>query len=148
MPLTKNSLVVATMAVVIATNAAAADPTDAAKGVAPLIGTWKCVSSKYDGAEVNRPEGFTHVKHVTPTHFMWAVYDKDGKVASALGGSVVVKGDRYVETPEYWTGDGLDQLKGKPQEFTWKVDGKKWVHTGKLSSGLAIDEVWERVEKK
>jgi hypothetical protein len=139
----------AAVALMIATTiATAAEPKGDAKAGDTLVGTWKCISAKYDGKEVNRPEGFTQVKHVTPTQFMWAVYDKEGKVASALGGSIAIKGDKYVETPEYWTGDGLDQLKGKPQEFTWKVEGNKWHHTGKLSTGLAIEEVWERVDKK
>lgn len=141
-------LAAAVVLMVATTTGTAADPKSDAKAGSPLVGTWKVVSAKYGGNEVNRPEGFTHVKHVTPTHFMWAVYDGEGKVMSALGGSIAVKGDKYVETPAYWFGDGLEQLKGKPQEFTWKIDGNKWYHSGKLSSGLTIEEVWERVEKK
>jgi hypothetical protein len=79
---------------------------------------------------------------------MWAAYGADGKVTDALGGTYTLKGDEYVETPEYGVGDVLDQLKGKPQVFKWKIEGNKWYHTGKLSSGLTIEEVWERVEKK
>lgn len=122
------------------------DPKD--KPSSKLIGTWKCISAKYDGKEVKRPEGYTQLKHVTPTSFMWAIYDGDGKLAAALGGSYKLKGDEYVETPEYGTGDGLENLKGKAQEFKLKVDGNKWHHTGMLSSGLTIEEVWERVTKK
>lgn len=113
-----------------------------------LVGTWKCVSTKYGGEEVQRPDGYTHLKHVTPTQFMWAIYDGEGRVGAALGGSYTLKGDEYVETPEYGLGGVLDQLKGKPQSFTWKVEGNRWYHNGKLSSGLTIEEVWERVEKK
>jgi hypothetical protein len=113
-----------------------------------LVGTWKCVSAKYDGKEANRPEGFTQLKHVTPTQFMWALYDGDGKVHAGMGGSYILKGEEYVETPEYYLGDGLESLKGKAQEFKWKLDGDKWYHTGKLSSGTTVEEVWERVTKK
>ena len=113
-----------------------------------LIGTWKLVSAKYDGNEVKRPEGYTQLKHVTPAQFMWALYDSDGDVKAALGGSYTLKGEDYVETPEYGVGQVLEQLKGKAQTFTWKIEGKRWLHNGKLSSGLAIEEVWERVEKK
>jgi hypothetical protein len=113
-----------------------------------LVGTWKCISAKYGGKDAQRPEGFTHVKHVTPTQFMWAIYDGEGKVSTTLGGSITIKGDEYIETPEYGTEETLVQLKGKPQEFKWKVEGNKWHHTGKLSTGLTIEEVWERVEKK
>ena len=52
-----------------------------------------------------------------------------------------------VETSEYGLGTVLEQLKGKPQVFTWKVDGTKWQHNGKLSIGVELEEAWERVEK-
>ena len=116
-----------------------------------LVGTWRLVSAKYNGQENKLPEGITMLKHVTPAKFMWVIYDKDGKVESALGGPYTLKGDNYDETPEYGLGDTLDSLKalkGKVQSFTWKVKGNKWYHEGKLSSGVAIEEVWERVEKK
>lgn len=113
-----------------------------------LLGTWKLISAKYGGQDRKLREGYTHIKHVTPTHFMWATYDNDGTVDSALGGPYTVTGDKYEETPEYGVGEVLSFLKAKPQTFTWKVEGTKWYHTGKLSSGLTIEEVWERVEKK
>jgi hypothetical protein len=114
----------------------------------PLVGTWKCVSAKYDDKASPRPDGYSLVKHVTPTQFMWAIYDKDGKVEAVLGGAYTVKGKEYVEVPEYGTAGVLEDLKGKPQQFTWRIDGNKWIHVGKLSSGVSIEEVWERVEKK
>ena len=128
--------------------ASADDPKGEAKADNKLVGTWKAVSAKHGGKDVKRPEGFTALKHVTPTGFMWAWCDKDGKVMAVLGGTYTVKGDEYVEMPEYGTEGVLGRLKGKPQEFKWKVEGNKWYHTGKLSSGLTIEEVWERVQKK
>ena len=123
---------------VSATDALAQEP----KQVNKLIGTWKVVSSQF-------PEGYTQLKHVTPVQFMWALYDKDGKVVAALGGSCTLKGDTYEEIPEYGVGeDLLNALKGKPQSFKWKIEGNKWHHRGKLSTGQDIEEVWERVEKK
>jgi hypothetical protein len=116
-----------------------------------LVGTWKLVSAKYNGQENKLPEGITMLKHVTPTQFMWAIYDKDGKVESALGGPYTLKGEKYDETPEYGLADTLESLnalKGRVQSFTWKIKGNKWYHDGKLSSGVTIEEVWERVEKK
>ncbi len=116
-----------------------------------LVGTWKLVSAKYNGQENTLPEGITMLKHVTTAQFMWAIYDKDGKIESALGGPYTLKGDKYDETPEYGLADTLESLKdlkGKAQSFTWKVKGNKWYHDGKLSSGVTIEEVWERVEKK
>jgi hypothetical protein len=112
-----------------------------------LVGTWKLISAKYGGTVSKLPEGFTQLKHITPVQFMWATYDKDGKVVAALGGPYTVTGKEYAEIPAYGVGN-FAGLKGKPQIFTWKVEGNKWYHTGKLSSGLTIEEVWERVEKK
>jgi hypothetical protein len=136
--------------VVVAVLAAAAqadDPKDEAKADNKLVGTWKRVSAKFDGKDSALPEGHTQLKHVTPTQFTWLVYGEDGKVAAALGGTYTLKGDEYVETPEYGM-EGYEQLKGKPQVFKWKLEGNKWYHNGKLSTGLTIEEVWERVEKK
>ena len=131
-----------------ATSAVAEKPKSDVKSSNKLVGTWKLISAKYGETEQKFPEGVTMVKHVTPTQFMWAIYGEDGKVVAALGGSHSLKGDEYVETPEYGVGGALAQLKGKPQPFTWKVEGDKWYHKGKLSSGLTIEEVWERVKPK
>ena len=133
-----------TVALAVSTAAWADDPKTDNK----LIGTWKLISAKFEGQENALPPGFTQLKHVTPTQFMWALYDKDGKVVAGLGGTYTLKGEEYVEIPEYGLGEGWDQLKGKDQVFKWKVEGKKWSHTGKLSNGTSIEEVWERVEKK
>jgi hypothetical protein len=141
------------VAVVVSLAAVAAPArADEPKGAAPdgnkLVGTWKMASAKYGGREHKFPEGTTTVKHVTPTQFMWASYDADGKVTRAAGGGYTLKGEVYEETPEYGMSTDFDVIKGKAQTFKWKVEGNKWYHTGKLSSGLTIEEVWERVEKK
>ena len=112
-----------------------------------LVGTWKQVSGKFNGKEFHPPAGTTLIKHVTPTQFMFVDYDKDGKITDAFGGPYTLKGDQYEETPVYGVGD-VHGLKGKPQSFTWKVEGNKWHHSGTLSGGLTIEEVWERVETK
>jgi hypothetical protein len=119
-----------------------------AKAENKLIGTWKLISAKWGGKEIKFPEGATRIKHMTSAQFMWAHYDKDGKVGGGWGGTYTLKGDEYIEVPEYGVGGVPDLYKGKPQEFKWKVEGNKWYHTGKLNSGLTIEEVWERVQKK
>ena len=141
------------LAVVVALAVAAAaaragDPKADAKADNKLLGTWKLVTAKYGGEEFKFPEGTTHIKHVTPTQFMWATYDKDGTVTRAAGGAYTLDGENYVETPEYGLGDDFKLIKGKAQTFKWKVDGDKWYHNGKLSNGLEIEEVWQRVDKK
>ncbi|HJZ57452.1 MAG TPA: lipocalin family protein [Gemmataceae bacterium] len=141
-------IAVAASLATVAAPARADDPKGGAPAENKLVGTWKLVSAKYGGREVRFPEGTTMLKHVTPSQFMWATYDKDGKVTRAAGGPYTLKGDTYEETPEYGISSDFDIIKGKAQTFKWKVEGNKWYHTGKLSNGLTIEEVWERVEKK
>jgi hypothetical protein len=113
-----------------------------------LVGTWKLLSAKYGGEEHKFGEGITTIKHVTPAQFMWASYDKDGKLTRSAGGDYTLKGTAYEETPRYGMSADFDIIKGKVQAFTCKVEGNKWHHNGKLSNGLTIEEVWERVESK
>lgn len=133
---------------VAAATARSAEPKGDAKSNNPLVGTWKIVSAKFGGQQSTLPEGATTLKHVTDTQFMWASYDKDGKVTRAAGGDYTLKGEVYEETPEYGISSDFDEIKGKAQKFKWKVEGKRWYHNGELSNGLTIEEVWERVEKK
>jgi hypothetical protein len=141
------------LAVILALAATAAavgadDPKGDAKGEQKLVGTWKVVSAKYGGKEVKWPEGTTTVKHITPTQFMWATYDKDGKVIQAVGGPYALKGEDYTEIPEYGVGAVFEKIKGKTLPFKCKVEGNKWYHTSQSPTGTTVEEVWERVEKK
>jgi hypothetical protein len=112
-----------------------------------LVGTWKLVSAKYDGKEQD-VTSTTTLKHITPEQMMWLSYDKNGRVIRGAGGSYTLKGDDFADTPEYGIGRDFGVVKGKTHKFKCKVEGKKWYHTGKLDSGLDIEEVWERLEKK
>lgn len=118
---------------------------DEARPANELLGTWKQVSGKFNGQDFQPPEGTTLIKHVTPAGFMFVDVDKDGQIRDAAGGSYTVIGDTYFETPTYATGD-FHGLKGKTQRFTWRVEGNRWFHSGTLTSGLTIEEVWERVD--
>jgi hypothetical protein len=168
---TRWAAVVVSLAACAATGRAD-DPKGGARPENQLVGTWKLVSAKYGGSQSTLPERVTTLKpvtptqngwsgsmllpdlrvttlkHVTPTQFMWASYDTDGKVTRAAGGGYTLKGEAYEETPEYGFGLDFVGLKGKVQSFTWKVEGNKWYHAGKLNNRLTIEEVWERVEKK
>jgi hypothetical protein len=126
----------------------AEEPKAGAKDDNKLVGTWKLVSAKWGGTE-RKNEGLTILKHVTQSQFMWVRYDEDGNVKHAMGGGYTLKGEDYEETTEYGTGSGdFTAMKGKKHSFKVKVDGNKLHQNGKLNSGLTIEEVWERVEKK
>jgi hypothetical protein len=135
-------------AVVALAATTAAGRADDAKGDNPLVGTWKIVSSKIGGAEVRRPVGTTTVKHITPTHYMWATYGKDGQVSRTAGGPYTFKDGVMESTPEYGFGSDFQAIAGQRQSYRCKVEGTKWYQTGTLSTGQTLEEVWERVEKK
>ena len=142
------SRVLLTIALAITSAAARADDPPVVAKPHALVGTWKMVSAKYGGRERDLPAEMTTLKHVTPTQFMWASYDKDGKVTRTAGGSYSVQGETYEEVPEYGISSDFDLIKDKAQTFKWKIEGNKWYHNGQLSSGLTIEEVWERIENK
>jgi hypothetical protein len=142
------SLVVAVAAAATGPRAAGDDPKGGPAADAKLVGTWKLVSAKYNGKESTLPETATTLKHITPAQMMWVSYDKDGKITRAAGGTYTLKGDEFTDTPEYGMSLDFAAVKGKTHVFKCKVEGNKWFHTGKLASGLTIEEVWERVEKK
>ena len=110
-----------------------------------LIGTWKIVSGKYGGQE-GGPAGTT-LKHITPAHFMLVSYDaKTGEVTRAFGGTYVVDGALYKETPRYGFGSDFQTVRNQEHTFECKVEADRLYQTGKLASGLTIEEVWEYVK--
>ncbi|HWE38445.1 MAG TPA: hypothetical protein VG406_17870 [Isosphaeraceae bacterium] len=113
-----------------------------------LVGSWKLTTAKYRGQEFPFPETFTTMKIVTAGRYVLVIYGKDGSVARASGGSYRLVGDTYEETPEFSTTEGFEALKSKPQSFHCKVEGDKWIHDGTLTSGMTVEEVWERADKK
>lgn len=127
--------------------ARAGEPKGEGKLGEKLIGTWKAVSAKYGGKDVEFPDRERTLKHITPAQFMWVSYDADGKVTRAAGGSYTLKDGIYEETPEYGISSDFDVVKGKAQTFRCRIEGNKWYHEGKLSNGLEIEEVWERVQR-
>jgi hypothetical protein len=136
------------MLIVAGVNAPGDEPAVDAKLGSELVGTWRQVSAKYGGKEHRFPEGITTIKHVTPAQFMWLSYDKEGNILRTAGGGYTLKGNVYEETPEYGIGPDFAVIKGKAQAFTCKIKGDRWYHTGKLSNGLTIEEVLERVKPK
>jgi hypothetical protein len=114
-----------------------------------LIGTWKLVSAKpcmgdkkADCRRERRPSSTSPGPvHVAFLRARWPAHEGYRRELHAQGGT------DYVESPEYSVSGDFDLIKGKAQSFTCKIEGNKWFHNGKLSNGLTIEEVWERVQK-
>ena len=104
-----------------------------------LEGTWEHV---LEGAP-----GIRQVKIINQTHFVWVTYEREGGKPLILGGGTYTfNGKTYREKCEFG-GPGLPaELVGKEQTFTAEIDGDKWMHTGTLSNGFRVREVWRRVK--
>ena len=86
------------------------------------------------------------LKMLTATHFTWVDFDTaSGKIGSSAGGTYTLKDGVYTETINF-VGDGMEPYLGKKQEMTIKVDGDKLFQSGHLSTGLKIEEIWQRVK--
>ena len=106
-----------------------------------LPSTWECVS----GGGV--PEETQLIKHVTPTHFAWLVYDRDKKAILAVsGGTWSLKGGKYEESIEF-ASDNVQQLRGKTFPFTINLAGDKWDHKGLPDSEIDVNQVWMRMKQ-
>jgi hypothetical protein len=62
-----------------------------------------------------------------------------------MGGTYKHEGDPYIETPEF-AFEGMAAYVGKAQKFTAKLDGDTWIHSGTLSEGESLQEIWKRVK--
>jgi hypothetical protein len=83
------------------------------------------------------------VKIINRTHFVWVTYNRqDGTPRSVGGGTYTIDEESYKEKFEFGGAD----LVGKEQTFTAKFEEDKWQHSGKLSNGVDINEVWRKVK--
>jgi len=117
----------------------------------PLDGAWKLLEQKNgDSQDYQKPaEGTEMIKYVAGGRFIWTVA-QGGKLIAAAGGKYKVDKDKYSETIEYTAGEGQESLVGKTFDFTWKLDGKNWLHVGTIkvnNQDIKIDEKWERCTK-
>lgn len=127
-----------------------------------INGTWELASYKVQGDSVySEYPSFTGVlRHITPTHYLWVYYNKDGdEVLMQGGGTYSLAGNTLTETVDhaYSSADLIDL--GVSFPFDCRVDGDRWYHTGNITVAvkdsvtgqrtqmdtLIIDEVWKRV---
>jgi hypothetical protein len=144
-----NKLVAATILSLALTTIPGAEAPGPGKAPATsLVGTWEMVSTKYGDATESSPvaDNLKAMKFITPTHFIWVHFDpKTKKISNSMGGTYSLSGSTYVEKPEF-VFEGMDEFVGKEQKFTAKFEGDKWIHSGELSNGTKLEEVWRRVK--
>ncbi|MBV9868040.1 MAG: hypothetical protein JO316_22005 [Abitibacteriaceae bacterium] len=144
----KPALPLALLAVAQCQIMAQAKPSSQGIKTSQLIGTWRVVSLKYGRMTNFKPWPQTSVmlKHITPSHWSMVTYDaKSGQVTRVAGGTYLLKGNVYQENVQYGLGRDIKGLIGKPQIFNDQVTATRWHHTGRLSQGERIEELWVRV---
>lgn len=115
-----------------------------------LEGAWRLVAFKSGTAKefFKMPEGSQHIKILAGGRFVWTS-SKGGTIVRSGMGIYTVLGDTYTEHYEQVLDDKDKWFVGTEQNFTWKIEGDKWHHTGILKSGtgkVEISEIWERVK--
>ncbi len=116
----------------------------------PLEGAWRLVEQKNGDAQdyQKQAEGTEMIKYVTGGRFVWTIVT-GGKVVAVMGGKYKIDKDKYSETIDYVYGED-ESVIGKTFDFTWKMDGKTWLHVGMIkvnNQDIKIDEKWERCSK-
>jgi hypothetical protein len=106
-----------------------------------LLGTWAI--SPGAGA----PKAARMLKHVTPTHWTWAIYDRENRmVYAAMGGTWSLRDGAYVEECEFTT-DNAAGARGKSYSYEYRLDGDRWTIKGGPDRTLAHDETWTRLKR-
>lgn len=90
-------------------------------------GTWKLIGSSGNPL----PEGYTNIRLMTPTHFIWTLSDKEGNIISGAGGTYTMSSNTYTETILY-TLPGMKSWKGKKATYKVDFEGKKVKFEGHL----------------
>jgi RNA polymerase sigma factor (sigma-70 family) len=105
-----------------------------------LFGTWE----KNLGPVA--PKAVRMLKHITPTHWTWVIYDRENKmVLAAMGGLWSLKGDNYEETIAFTTHNS-EESRGNSNAFGFQVDSDRWlIKRGPDLPGDA-EEAWKRVK--
>lgn len=140
------------------------------KNASELIGTWELLSYREEGDSIRleHPDFFGYIKHITPTHFNWVFFNKEGdEVFAEGGGKYMLNGESYTEFIEYRYPRGSQKgvvvpYTGTVLPFSKKIENGLWYHSGYVKKvrtdpesgervvvdSTKIDEIWKRIEKK
>ncbi len=97
-----------------------------------IVGTWRLekLRTDRDGDYQYYPDYMGYLKLLTPTHFIWVQYNKDGDEIFASGsGPYKYKKKNYIETLEM-THPSNSNVKGAVIKFDIELTGTKWKHYG------------------
>jgi hypothetical protein len=106
-----------------------------------LVGTWE------RGLGPRTPKALRMLKHVTPTHWTWVIYDRENRrVAAAMGGTWTLRDGEYVEDVQFAT-DNIEKAGEASHAYEFRIDGDRWILKSGPNVRLSEDETWTRLMK-
>jgi hypothetical protein len=116
------------------------DQTDLVEGVWRIVG----INGNPSGNFQKPP--YDEYKIMSGGHYLWLSFSPEtGKVLRSGGGEYSIKDGKYTAHIECSNSDDLLAIAGLKYQGTFKLDGKKWYHFGRVPNGAVYDELWERV---
>ena len=113
-----------------------------------IMGTWKLISLKQGAKEIiiSPEDSIQRLKYITKSHFVWIQYLKNTRVIrNSAGGTYTFKGNDYIENHEF-VGFGSMDFLNKIYAFKVYIIDNKMYLSGLLSTGIYIDEIWQRLD--
>lgn len=111
-----------------------------------IQGTWEMMESSGNPS----PEGYTQLKFITPTHFIWMKADPEGNIISGASGTYTYNDGVYTESILY-TLPGMKPWKGKKGIYSKvKFEGKNLIIEGYLEidseKKFKNTETWVKID--
>ncbi len=113
-------------------------------GQGDLAGAWRITDRMRNGQMTAMRQGARKtIKMITGSRFQWAAFNPETKQFSGTGGGTInLKDGKYSEHIEFFSRNS-DRV-GADLTFNYKVEGNKWDHSGKSSTGNPIREIWTK----
>lgn len=113
-------------------------------GPVALAGLWRITGRMNNGQLNAMPLAARKtIKIFSKTRFQWAAINtQTGDFSGTGGGTYTLKDGKYTENIEFFSRDSTRV--GASLGFDALVEGNKWTHTGKSSTGNPVHEIWER----
>jgi hypothetical protein len=110
-----------------------------------LAGAWQIRLREDPGgrtAEI-KPGPRQTIKFLSATRFQWVAFNNETRQFFATGGGTyTAKDGKYTETIEFFSRD--PNRVGMQLSFDYALEGARWRHSGKSSTGNRVNEVWVR----
>lgn len=114
------------------------------QGQSDLAGSWRITDRMRNGEMIAmRQSARKTIKMITGSRFQWAAFNPETKQFSGTGGGTMkLENGKYSEHIEFFSRNP-DRV-GADLSFNYKVNGDKWDHSGKSSTGNPIREIWTK----